>query len=423
MVVSALLPTSSNLTMTDRLFTKRRLKTVVALSFFLLLCAWLSPFWSSPSFVAVTSKVSPASSIPPAPSKIEQAAGNNEFASPNPNSLPDIKDEPSGPSMPATITSSTSPAASSLPADDLKHATSGVCAGYAKDLDIVVVVKTGATEASRRLPHQLTSFLSCAKDDFLVFSDMEQWIGDVHLHDSLKDVAEEAKFNNTDFKLYFDQKQHVLEGQDIGQLSNRAGESWALDKYKNIHTAQKAWDLKPNRSWYFFIDVDTYVVWSSLFSYLKQFDASKTHYLGAAVPGEFGQFAHGGSGYALSRATMEALNGKDAKAIALDFDVGARNNCCGDIQMSKPLYERQINLTDAHPMINGDSPNNYRLGERMWCKPLITMHHIGAEQMNDIWQFERSRKTPEVSPSMKAFLWSLMGLLLWWRSELITYFA
>lgn len=224
---------------------------------------------------------------------------------------------------------------------------------------------------------------------------MPQKIGDLDVYDSLDDVADEAKFNNTEFSLYEDQKQYVLDGEDIGTLSNRAQESWALDKYKNIHVAQKAWKLRPNKSWYFFIDADTYIVWPSFFAWLKQFDSSKKLYLGSEVSSQYYPFGHGGSGYALSRSALEALVGPDAETIAKSFDMDVQNICCGDIELGKSLYEKKILITDAHPMVNGEKARRYKFGPKLWCQPLVTMHHIHAEEMNDFWQFELNRKSPE----------------------------
>jgi hypothetical protein len=60
------------------------------------------------------------------------------------------------------------------------------CLAYPSlDPDVVIVVKTGATEALNRIPTQLLTFLSCAKDDVLIFSDMEQDIGGFHVYDAL----------------------------------------------------------------------------------------------------------------------------------------------------------------------------------------------------------------------------------------------
>jgi hypothetical protein len=276
------------------------------------------------------------------------------------------------------------------------------CKGYTSDPSIITVVKTGATEASRRLPPAMISYLSCAiaQNDVLVFSDLDQHLGALHIHDSLD--TNTARENNTEFKLYYDQKRYLEEGQEIGVLASRSSEAWALDKYKNIHTAQKAWELKPGKSWYFFIDADTYVVWPSLFALLKQYNPSTPYYIGTAseshrVPWGF---AHGGSGYALSRAAMQLLVGSNATAIAKEFDTRAREECCGDIVFSWTMADVGVNLTNAHPMINGDWANNYRFGPHetkgLWCKPLVTMHHVNEVEMGDFWAFERRRENPKV---------------------------
>jgi hypothetical protein len=290
------------------------------------------------------------------------------------------------------------------------------CKGYTRNPSIITVVKTGATEASRRLPPAMISYLSCAMaaDDVLIFSDLDQHLGGLHIYDALDTST--AKENNTDFKLYYDQQRYVQEGQEIGILSSRSSEAWALDKYKNIHTAQKAWRLKPGKEWYFFIDADTYVVWPSLFALLGQYDAKKPYYIGTAseshrVPWGF---AHGGSGYALSRAAMQLLVGGNATAIAAEFDQRTRNECCGDIVFSWSMADVGVNLTNAHPMINGDWANNYRFGpglerERwkrgsLWCKPLVTMHHVNEVEMGDFWALERRRERPE-RPLLFRELW------------------
>lgn len=49
---------------------------------------------------------------------------------------------------------------------------------------IVVSIKTGATEAAAKTPTQIQTTLRCVKNVFL-FSDLEQDIGEYHLHDAL----------------------------------------------------------------------------------------------------------------------------------------------------------------------------------------------------------------------------------------------
>jgi hypothetical protein len=114
------------------------------------------------------------------------------------------------------------------------------CLAYPSlDPDVVIVVKTGATEAFNRIPTHLLIFLFCAKDNVLVFSDVEQDTGGFYVYDALVEVVQEARTVNSDFDLYEMQKQVKLFSEDISSLS-KGPEAWALGKYKNIHTAQKA---------------------------------------------------------------------------------------------------------------------------------------------------------------------------------------
>ncbi|KAG9854445.1 hypothetical protein KCU98_g1409, partial [Aureobasidium melanogenum] len=50
--------------------------------------------------------------------------------------------------------------------------------------NIVLSIKTGATEAFEKLPTQLLTILQCA-DTLLLFSDLEQDIHSLHIHDVL----------------------------------------------------------------------------------------------------------------------------------------------------------------------------------------------------------------------------------------------
>jgi hypothetical protein len=282
---------------------------------------------------------------------------------------------------------------------------SPACLAYPfQESGAVIVVKTGATEALARIPTLLLTFLSCAEDDVLFFSDMEQKIGGVHIHDALVDVVNEAKTVNTDFELYELQKQLYAHGEDISSLS-KAKEAWALDKYKNIHIAQKTWELRPNKTWYFFIDADTYVVWPNFFAWLKRLDPTKHLYLGRTIH-TLNLFAHGGPGYLISYEAMRRLVGEDAHKIASDFDISASTTCCGDAELAGSLSHKDVSLIDAYPLINHQKPREIPFGQSYWCQPIITMHHLSPEEVNNLWQFEQSRANPKASSPLQYSLLS-----------------
>ncbi|KAI0008990.1 hypothetical protein F4779DRAFT_618113 [Xylariaceae sp. FL0662B] len=211
------------------------------------------------------------------------------------------------------------------------------CDSFPDTSNILVVVKTGATESFTKIPTQLVTILRCFPD-FLLFSDMEQTIAGYHVHDSLDAVLAKVKDGNPDFNLYRSQQACPVDLQSCGATKGRYFEGWSLDKYKNIHIAEKTWKLRPNHDWYLFIDADTYVLWHNLIQWLRKLDSLRKHYIGSvALIDEF-RFAHGGSGYLLSRSAMEDFVGKHS-GVANRFDMRVKQVCCGDYMMGIALNE------------------------------------------------------------------------------------
>lgn len=222
-------------------------------------------------------------------------------------------------------------------ANDKARNNDPLCAHYPDTSNIGVVMKTGATEAYARIPTQLLTVLRCVSD-FRIFSDKAQTVAGVPIHDSLDDVLPEAMEGNADFDLYRDQKGCEV---DVGPCTaghDRAKSGWNLDKYKNIHMAEKAYKMMPDKDWYIFVDADTYVLWNTLVEWLGKMDPSEELYLGSVAYVSGFPFSHGGSGYILSGAAMEAVVGKNP-GIGNKYDVRVKDTCCGDYMFSKAAKE------------------------------------------------------------------------------------
>lgn len=220
----------------------------------------------------------------------------------------------------------------------LAPASDPVCDGFPDTSRILLVMKTGATESYDRLPVQIMTILKCLPD-YLIFSDLAQMIGGYHVRDSLDNVLVEAQDGNSDFDLYRQQQECVVDQascSDIFEGTDSAG--WNLDKYKNIHMAEKSYRLRPNYDWYVFVDADTYVSWPNMVYGLSQLDPTQESYYG--IPTVIGSrlFAHGGSGYVLSRGLMNEFVGKNP-GIANKYDVEMKDNCCGDFVFAMALKE------------------------------------------------------------------------------------
>ena len=218
---------------------------------------------------------------------------------------------------------------------ELSGPDSPECAWFPDTSHILLVMKTGATEAYVRIATQLLTNLRCLSD-FLIFSDMEQTIAGQQIRNSLDTVLPEAKSDNQDFDLYERQKKCRVDLETCNKDAGGTATGGALDKYKNIHMAEKAYALRPSHDWYLFVDADTYVVWPTLVEWLAQLNPQKKHYMGSVAMLDGHRFAHGGSGYLMSQGMMRAfLDGK--LGVANKYDVAAKSTCCGDALLSQAL--------------------------------------------------------------------------------------
>lgn len=212
------------------------------------------------------------------------------------------------------------------------------CASFPDTSNVLVIMKTGASEAYSKIPTQVLTNARCLPE-FFIFSDMDQEIAGYHIRDSLDKVSDDVKMNNDNFDLYFRQKECQVDQSSCNKKHDVAKMGWDLDKYKNVHIAEKTWKLRPNYDWYLYTDADTYVVWSTMVEWLKKLDPKKPQYLGSvALLGGF-PFGHGGSGYLVSQAAMrEMFDGKEN--VATKYDAEAKKTCCGDFVFAQALKDQ-----------------------------------------------------------------------------------
>ncbi|KAK4209134.1 glycoprotein-N-acetylgalactosamine 3-beta-galactosyltransferase 1 [Rhypophila decipiens] len=267
------------------------------------------------------------------------------------------------------------------------------CENFPDTGNILLVMKTGASESYARIPTQLLTILKCVPD-FLIFSDMDQEIAGYRIHDSLSTVLESAKAGNSDFDLYRRQKACIVNQEDCNKLGNPAKEGWNLDKYKNIHMAEKTYHMRPDYDWYVFVDADSYVLWPNLVMWLKQLNPMKKLYLGSvALLGGF-NFGHGGSGYVVSQGAMADFVGKHP-GIGNQWDIKVKSECCGDYVFARAMKEvAGTPVQQVWPTINGEKYATLPFGFSHWCHPIVTMHHLNSEEINDFWAWERDLAKP-----------------------------
>lgn len=270
--------------------------------------------------------------------------------------------------------------------EPIKH-----CKDFRTRNDVLLIVKTGATEVAQKLPVHFKTTFTCPKD-YLIFSDVEQEFQGVQIHDALdhmKDIVDK----NTDEWRFKEQLENAKASSDpareFAKLSGEEG--WKLDKFKNLPMLLKSYKMFPDKKWYFFIDADTAIIWSNLLTWLSKFDHNHPYYMGSqTIIGDI-EFGHGGSGYALSHAAAKALFDEDTDRKRKHHQY-AMEVCCGDMLLSNALIDNGIRLYRSWPIIQGEEPVTVDFSEHHWNKPAITFHHMSPQGVEDVYYFEQHQR-------------------------------
>ncbi|KAK4993394.1 hypothetical protein LTR66_006008 [Elasticomyces elasticus] len=262
---------------------------------------------------------------------------------------------------------------------------------------VLVILKTGATEIFEKLPEHFLTLFRCTPN-YLIYSDLEQTISDHPIHDAIAGVSDHYKNHHEDFELYRQLQQYYREGQDFGKLKGDSG--WNLDKWKflpMLHDVyRKAERMEAKIDWFVYIEADTSLSWNNLLLWLKKMDPGKPHYLGAQnVVGET-TFAHGGSGFVMSRTAAKKLEDARAKGGEEETKVWdekweklTSESCCGDEIVARALLkEVGVPLTPSWPLIQGETVSSIDWTDNHWCALAVTWHHVTPSEVDSLWQFQ-----------------------------------
>jgi len=265
---------------------------------------------------------------------------------------------------------------------------------------VTVSLKTGATELYNRLPEQLLILSDCIPN-LMLFSDLEQDIGDFHIHGTLDDVSEEYKDSEKEFEFYRELKRYQTEFQDLSLLSSQHG--WDLDKWKFLPILHRVYEEHPDSKWFVFVEADTYLSWSNLLQLLSRLDPEEPLYFGSSYVYGDTTFAQGGTGYVMSNAALKMFEEKRRNPeYRKKWEKNTSTCCCGDVIVGEAMLDAGVKLTGAWPLVQSEPPLMLEWSESMWCTPAVTWHHVLPFEVEALWSFEQawieeSRKSGKVS--------------------------
>ncbi|KAK5137125.1 hypothetical protein LTR08_000630 [Meristemomyces frigidus] len=277
--------------------------------------------------------------------------------------------------------------------------------------ETLVIMKTGSTELGARLPVHFSTTLQCYPHR-LLFSDSAEVLSGQTILDALESVSPALKETNPDFELYRrlrDQGRDLLASNELhGSPNETMHESgtghgdnpgWKLDKWKFLPMVNRTFHEYPEMKWYIFIEADTYIVWPSLLEYLATLDSSSPVYSGVEVYIDTVGFAHGGSGFIVSRPAMRLVV-DHFNAHQQELEAFTDGHWAGDCVLGKAFADAGVKLTGAWPIMQGDYPGIVPyvapdgrpmppLDARIWCNPTVSYHHMQPEMVQDLWDFEQ----------------------------------
>lgn len=270
--------------------------------------------------------------------------------------------------------------------------------------DVLVVLRTGATQSREKVPVHLKTTLRCVAN-FVLFSDLEEEIEGHAVHDVLRGVSEATRKEHEDFKLYHHLQEHGRNGladqkvinppsgSSKGDYLNTENDGWKLDKWKFLPMIDQAFEKMPNAKWFVFIEDDTYLVWNNLLEYLSNFDASKPYYIGKHLYINDIEFGYGGAGFILSNPAMRKVSEHRSVRIK-DYEDFTASHWVGDYALGKVLEDIKVPLHKAFPHLQGDSPATMdpatvKIDRDAWCYPAVTYHHVTPSEIEELWAFEQ----------------------------------
>lgn len=253
--------------------------------------------------------------------------------------------------------------------------------------DIMVVLKTSATEIYDKLPEHLLTLFQCTPH-YAIFSDLDGVVAGHKVYDALENITAETRAKNKEFQYYDKIQEYGAEGQQLADLKGEGTKN--LDKWKFLPMVYRAYRMQPYAKFFVFIEADTSLSWTNLLQWTTRLDSRIPIYAGA--PSNIGsiRFAQRGGGLLISNAA--------AKLYATAYDqkyVGKWENrtateCCGDVMVAIALAEAHVEFYSAFPLLQGETPATLDWTKRHWCAPVVSWHHMSPNEIDILWNFQQA---------------------------------
>ncbi|KAF2193919.1 glycosyltransferase family 31 protein [Zopfia rhizophila CBS 207.26] len=260
--------------------------------------------------------------------------------------------------------------------------TANACRNAKGASDVMVTVKTSATEIYQKLPVHLLTLLECVPD-FAIFSDHTGSIAGHPVYDALEQVTNGTRDAYEEFKEHGMMKQH-----DQSSLPDSITKE--LDKWKILPMVYKSYKMHPDKRFYLFVEADTSISWTNLLLWVARLDYRIPYYSGA--PSFIGsvRFAQRGSGILLSHGALKQYAKAYEERYESDWERRVGKECCGDMVLATALSDAHVEFYSAFPLLQGETPSTLDWTQRHWCAPVVSWHHISPGEIDLLWSLRQN---------------------------------
>jgi hypothetical protein len=278
---------------------------------------------------------------------------------------------------------------------------------------LVVSVTTTAINVNSKVAPLI---LNTAEQDhgmLLLFSDLQAELGRWPIFDVVWRLTADVVMHTDELKRYrtqldYGRRSIPLENLKKSDPDDERRDMMILDKYKILQTMVAAWDYRPDRSWYVFVDDETYVNRPNLLEWLSQHDPDAKHYFAnPPIPPTIlvpDPFAPSGTSFIVSRGVMKALL-VERKDVMKAWAKRIPNYSSAYDLVSKVLQE-ELNMSSVPvwPGITGYDPSTAPFHPSLWCEQVMIMHHVSPSMGGVLTKMEREQFAHQ--PMRFADLWN-----------------
>ncbi|EMD95877.1 glycosyltransferase family 31 protein [Bipolaris maydis ATCC 48331] len=281
-----------------------------------------------------------------------------------------------------------------------------------RDQLVVSVTTTAINVYSKVAP----LILNTANEDhgmLLLFSDLQAQIGAWPVFDVVWRLTPDVVLHIDELKRYraqLDFARRSIPLQDLikADPEEERKDMLILDKYKILQTMSAAWEYRPDRSWYIFVDDETYVNRPNLIEWLGQHNPDAKHYFAnPPIPAETlvpDPFAPSGTSFIVSRKVMVELF-VDRKDYIKKWAKHIPEYASAYHLVTSVLQEElNVSVVPVWPGITGYDPSTAPFHPSLWCEQVMIMHHVTPKMGGDLVKLEREQ--PAHQPMRFADLWN-----------------